>query len=268
MADSPHEYVSIKEFARRIGTQRQAVQYAIQKGRIELSGKTDGTAKLIDWTTESIKWEANRRAPQNRGKKKTENGLLSADFGEKKSENGTSKSETKVLSKKPRKKKENFDKLEKHIGDSEVYETGQMGIDPSFSRFDSIPDIDNIQAPVGSVAYYQAKKIAIDALRNLNKLKIETGQLISVPDAISLYGEILTKMSDVVQTIPSRISSLIVANIKKSVEKWRTPPENLEAEIFRLLTIQVKNILADLSKKLSEAEETTQDFIDETVAKN
>lgn len=93
-----------------------------------------------------------------------------------------------------------------------------MGIDPSFSRFDSIPDIDNIQAPVGSVAYYQAKKIAIDALRNLNKLKIETGQLISVPDAISLYGEILTKMSDVVQTIPSRISSLIVANIKKA---WR-----------------------------------------------
>lgn len=231
------ELVSIGEFARRMDVKLSAVQYAISKGRIALSGKTDGQRKLIDWDSQSKAWEANRRTSARKYTKKNPDGSL-----------------------------KKYNKVERHIGDSEVYDTGQMGIDPSFSRFDNIPDIDNIQAPEGSVAYYQAKKIAIDALRNLNKLKVETAQLISVPDAITLYCDALTQLSDTVQTIPSRMSSIIVANIRKSVKEWNTPPENLESEIFRLLTLQCKNILSEIAKKMENSQTMTKDFIDATVA--
>ena len=138
-------------------------------------------------------------------------------------------------------------------------------MDQSFSRFDNIHGLDNIQAPVGSVAYYQAKKIAVDALRNMQKLRVETAELISVADAISLYCDSLTQISDKVQTIPSRVASLIVANIRKSVEKWKIQPDNLESEIFRLITLQCKEVLTEISKKISGAEETTQDFIDDAI---
>lgn len=238
MNEKEHEYVSISEFARRVDVKRSAVQYAIQKGRITLSGKGDGKSKYIDWTTQGKLWNTNRTVSPRKYTKKNPDGTP-----------------------------KQYNKVEKHIGDSEVYETGEMGIDPSFSRFENIPDIDNIQAPEGSVAYYQAKKIAVDALRNLNKLKLETAQLISVPDAIGLYCEVLTKLSDAVQTIPSRISSIIVANIRKSVQEWKTPPENLESEIFRITTIQCKNILADIAKDQLSASEDTKNYIDDTISK-
>lgn len=236
MREEGHEYISIIEFSRRLGVQRQAVQYAIKRGRIVLSGEMDGKSKLIDWTTQSKVWQTNRQTEARHYTKKNADGT-------------------------PKK----YNKVERHIGDSEVYETGQMGIDPSFSRFDNIPDIDNIQAPEGSVAYYQAKKIAIDALRNLNKLKLETAQLIIVADAISLYCDSLTQVSDMVQTIPSRISSLIVAQIRKSVEKWKLPPDNLESEVFRMITLQCKDVLNEIAKKIENSDSMTQDFIDETV---
>lgn len=236
MPEDKHEFVSIQEFARRVDVRRSAVQYAIAKGRISLTGEMSDRKKLIDWTTQSKAWETNRLVESRKYTKKNPDGT-------------------------PKK----YNKVEKHIGDSEVYETGQMGIDPSFSRFDSIPDIDNIQAPEGSVAYYQAKKIAIDALRNLNKLKVETAQLISVPDAITLYCDALTQLSDVVQAIPARVSSLIVANLRKSVSEWRTPPENLESEIFRIITLQCKNILTDIANKFSNVQEETGKYIDETI---
>lgn len=236
MPEDKHEFVSIQEFARRVDVRRSAVQYAIAKGRISLTGEMSDRKKLIDWTTQSKAWETNRLVESRKYTKKNPDGT-------------------------PKK----YNKVEKHIGDSEVYETGQMGIDPSFSRFDSIPDIDNIQAPEGSVAYYQAKKIAIDALRNLNKLKVETAQLISVPDAITLYCDALTQLSEVVQAIPARVSSLIVANLRKSVSEWRTPPENLESEIFRIITLQCKNILTDIANKFSNVQEETGKYIDETI---
>ena len=233
-----HELVSINEFAKRMDVRLSAVQYAISKGRIELSGEKGAKgSKLIDWTTQNKAWEANRQASARKYTKKNPDGTL-----------------------------KKYDKLEKHIGDSEVYDTGEMGIDPSFSRFDNIPDIDNIKAPKGSVAYYQAKKIAVDALRNLNKLRQETAQLITVPDAITLYGEVLTKLSDAVQTIPARVSSIIVANIRKSVREWKSPPENLENEIFRLITIQCKSILSEIAQKRDSASSMTEDFIDENIA--
>jgi hypothetical protein len=238
-----HEYVSVSEFARRVGTQTSNVRYAINRGRIQLSGETEGQTKLIDWTTESEAWRVNRTKQAEPYKKPRPS---------RRKEN--------------RKEKEHdWNKLERHIGDSEVYDTGKMGIDPSTSRFDDIPDIDNINAPEGSVAYYQAKKLAVDALRNLNKLKQETAQLISVPDAVNLYCHVLRQLSDSVQNIPSRITNLIVASIRKSVETWRTPPENLEAEIFKFLTIQCKDILTELSKRISASAKETKDFIYESI---
>lgn len=240
-----HEYVSISEFARRVGTQTANVRYAINRGRIVLSGETEGQTKLIDWTTQGEAWKVNRTKQAEPYKKPRPSRRKDA-----------------------REKKEaehDWNKLERHIGDSEVYDTGKMGIDPSVSRFDDIPDIDNINAPEGSVAYFQAKKLAVDALRNLNKLKQETAQLIAVPDAIGLYCNVLRQMSDEVQTIPSRITNLLVATIRKSVDTWRTPPENLEAEIFKLLTIQCKLILTELSKRIADSAKDTKDFINESI---
>jgi len=242
MNEDKHEYVSINEFARRVGVQKANVIYAIKRGRIVLSGKMDGRAKLIDWTTQEGAWKTNRLRDTETGRRNR-------------------------MSKEGKTKKKDWDKLEKHIGDATVYETGQMGIDPSTSRFDDIPEIDGIQAPVGSVAYYQAKKLAVDALRNLYKLKLETAQLISVPDATALYCDVLTQISDSVQTIPSKLSNTIVAEIRRSVEKWRIEPDNLEAEIFRLMTLQCKEILTDLSHKITDAPRMTKDFINDNIRK-
>ena len=243
MSNEPHDYVSIKEFARRVGVGREAVQYAIKRGRINLTGQTQGSAKLIDWTTESPKWQSNRTRSTETYR-----------------QNAKGKGKGKSV-----KKKQDFNKIEKHIGDSTVYETGQMGIDPSVSRFDDIPDIDGIQAPEGSVAYFQAKKLAVDALRNLNKLKLETAQLISVSDAITLFCGVLTQIADSVQTIPAKLSNVVVANIRKSVESWRIQPENLESEIFKLLTLQCKEILNEISKRIADAPQDTKDFIDDNI---
>lgn len=244
MTQTDHELISISEFARRVGVDHSAVYYAVKRGRILLAGQRDGKKNLIDWTTEGEKWKTNR--------------LKQAE---------PYKTKQKKPSKPKKAKEQDFNKMEKHIGDSTVYEAGQMGIDPSLSRFDDIPDIDGIQAPQGSVAYFQAKKLAVDALRNLNKLKLETAQLISVPDAIALYCDALSSISDGVQMIPARLSSIIVAEIRKSVDTWRTPLENLEAEVFRLLTLQCKDILNDISKKILNASTDTKDFIDDAIGK-
>lgn len=256
MSESVHELISINEFAKRKGTTNSCVRYAIEKGRILLTGETKGKAKLIDWTTEASKWETNRLkdAETYRRNRKSTEGKTKRERGER----GW---------KLPHDKPKDWNRMERHIGDTTLYETGQMGIDPSTSRFDDIPDIDGIQAPEGSVAYFQAKKLAVDALRNLNKLKQETAQLISVPDAITLYCDALSQMSDSVQTIPSRLTNVIVANIRKSVDTWRTPPENLESEVFRLLTLQCKEILNEIADRVRKAPETTKDFILENVTK-
>lgn len=246
MSESVHELISINEFAKRKNTTASCVRYAVEKGRINMSGQTKGQAKLIDWTTESSKWETNR--------------LKDAETYRRNRKSTAGKTKSK-------KKEKDWNKIEKHIGDSTLYETGQMGIDPSVSRFDDIPDIDGIQAPEGSVAYFQAKKLAVDALRNLNKLKQETAQLISVPDAITLYCDALSQVSDSVQTIPSRLTNIIVANIRKHVESWRIQPENLEAEIFKTLTLQCKEILNEVAEKVKKAPQTTKDYIIENVTK-
>ncbi len=239
-----HEYVSMNEFARRVGCHVETIRYAIKRGRIVTTGQRKGKSILIDWNTESPKWETNRLKDSETYRKNR----LSKEGKTKKAE-----------------KEKDWNKMERHIGDTTLYETGKMGIDPSFSRFDDIPEIDGIQAPVGSVAYFQAKKLGVDAMRNLIKLKQETAQLIAVPDAIALYSDTLTQVSDSVQTIPARLTNLIVGNIRKSVEKWRIPPDNLEAEIYRLLTLQCKEILNDVALKISKATEITQDFIEENV---
>lgn len=252
MSEQVHELISLNEFAKRKGIAHSTLRYAIAKGRIQTTGQKIGASLLIDWTTEAPKWETNRSKPSEPYKVK---GKKTAS-GEKSEER-----KAKIVAKMRR----DWNKMEKHIGDSEVYETGQMGIDPSTSRFDDIPDIDGIQAPEGSVAYFQAKKLAVDALRNLNKLKQETAQLISVPDAINLYCDSMSQLSDAVQNIPAKLTNAIVATIRKSVDTWKTPPENLEAEIFRLLTIMCKEILNDVSERIKNSGQMTKDFIEENV---
>lgn len=231
----------MNEFARRVGCHVETVRYAVNRGRILTTGQRKGRAILIDWNTESPKWKTNRLKDSDTYRK---NRL---------SKEGKTKA------------KKDYNKIERHIGDSTLYDTGKMGIDPSSSRFDDIPEIDGIQAPEGSVAYFQAKKLGVDAMRNLIKLKQETAQLIAVPDAIALYCDTLTQVSDSVQTIPARLTNLIVAEIRKSVATWKTQPENLEAEIYRLLTLQCKDILNDVALKVSKASEITEDFIEENV---
>jgi len=254
-----HELISMLEYGKRVGASVEAVRYAVKVGRINLTGERRGNAKLIDWTTEGSKWATNRLRD---GKTCADNRRSKAG----KSKERTERHKAKLIMD-GKKAEHDWNKMEKHIGDSTLYDTGRMGIDPSTSRFDDIPDIDGIQAPEGSVAYYQAKKLAVDALRNLNKLKQETAQLISVPDAINLYCDVLRQLSDSVQTIPARLTNVIVANIKKSVQEWRTPPENLEGEVYRLLTVQCKEVLTEISEKVKKSATQTKDFIYENVTK-
>ena len=262
--DEVHELVSVGEFARRMGVHYSSIRYAIAKGQIQTTGETLGQSKLIDWDVQSKNYKSNGSQRKTEGRKtetRTEVGKANAPsvIRRKVSEiKGTS--ELKL----PRK---NYNRLERHIGDSTVYEEGQMGIDPSNSRFDDIPDIDGIQAPEGSVAYYQAKKLAVDALRNLNKLKQETAQLVTVPDASTLYCDALAQVSDTIQTIPSRLSSAIVAEIRKDVDTWRIPPENLEAQIFRFLTLQVKEIMENIAHRIENADKDTREFVEAKLGK-
>lgn len=226
------DYVSLSEFARRMDVAKSTVSDAIAVGRIKWTTLENGKKK-IDWDTESINFDKNRtraNPPKSR-----------------------------------RDKKKNV--LERHIGDTEVYEMGNMGIDSSNSQYNNIPDVDNISAEPGSVAYFQARKIAIDGTRSLLALRQEAGELISVPDAMGLYCESLSEMSQAIQEIPSKVTNVICATIRKEVSEWKRPPENLEAEIFRIITTKIKTILTDLSNKIEQAQDTTQEYIDSNVVR-
>jgi hypothetical protein len=50
------DFISLREFARRKGVAIGAVQHALDSGRIARAGG----GKSIDWSTQSIAWEANR----------------------------------------------------------------------------------------------------------------------------------------------------------------------------------------------------------------
>ena len=57
------KYITQSEFARRIGTSRQNVSYAIKNGTIKFSNKDP---KLINWDTQKVAYEQNRNLSQVR----------------------------------------------------------------------------------------------------------------------------------------------------------------------------------------------------------
>ena len=153
----------------------------------------------------------------------------------------------------------------KLIGDGTVYETGDIPIEESQSSYTKIPEVNLITAPPGSVAYYQARKIAIDGTRSLLALKQEAGELISVDKAITLYCDSLAELSQEIQEIPAKVTNLICAVIRKDVLQWKRQPDNLEAEIFRLITEKIKSTLSMVAKNIEESHDKTEEFIQANV---
>jgi len=235
------------DFARLVGVSRQTIYNAIKNGRLQtivINGQ-----EYIDTDTQLTAWENNRTKETNHSWKETEK----------------SGKPTKVKAKttKPKTRTTDFNKLEKHIGSTEIQDTYEYEPELSdLSTFDKILDIDADGAPPkGSVAYHQAHKLAIDAVRNYLKLLQEAGEVIAMEDAVAIYGEILANISASVQNIPARVTSLIASKVKKSVKQWSSKEAEsaLSTEINNIISSTVRSILTDIVNKQATASKVLKD---------
>lgn len=136
-----------------------------------------------------------------------------------------------------------------HVYVEEVSEEYEMPLtDKTFPEDDKIPEEDFVDAPYGTLVYYQAKKTAIDVKRNQQKYLQEIGNLIRIEDATLIFADALSNISTQIQTIPAKTATDILNTIEQSVQEWNNKPVNLRSQIYNIIDKVCTNILNLLSK--------------------
>lgn len=219
--------IRLSALADKLNVSLWAVRKAVNQGRI--SAEKIGKFYYVDEKKALKEWENNRKKATNHSYKS----------------NNTTKN-TKSTGKR------NYNKIEKHIGTTNVQESFEYEPELNdMATFKHIAGLDTDEAPPeGSVAYYQAYKLAVDAVRNFLKLLIEAGNVILVSDAVVLFGEILASLATALQAIPDRITGIITGKIKKSVKEWRENTEHLiDNEVRNIIKSEINQVLTAISRE-------------------
>lgn len=223
------EYVTQAEFARKIGTSRQNISYALKRGTIKLSSNG-----LINFERQKRAYEENRNLSQVR-----------------------ERMPSKQVAKKPKKKKTTkTPKTSKYEEDIKPIKN-VPGIRP-VSSLNNIPlstyddeysgEDENIGPKIGTYAYNQNRKIAIEADRIELKYASELGQVIPTNVALLIAGSKLMSIKDALLAMPSRTTGLIEADIKTKVETWKDGQEEILANtITNILKDAVNDVLSALA---------------------
>lgn len=231
------EYVTQAEFARKIGTSRQNVSYALKRGTIKLSANG-----LLNYERQKKAYDENRNLSQVR-------------------ERTPSKQVAKKpkKAKKPRKSKPKDDEI-KPI--KNIPGMGNMGSIPLY-EYDSdySGDEDDTGPKKGSYAYNQNRKIAIEADRHELKYATELGQVIPTDVALAIAGSKMMSIKDALLAMPSRTTGIIEAAVKTKATGWKDGQEEL-------LSSAITNILKDAVNDVLSALAASVDSLPEEVEKS
>ncbi len=209
------ELITQAEFARRVGVDRSQVTLAVKSGRIK---KAKGT-NLIDFDTESKKWESNR----------------SDSLAGTGTANITRKSVPNIGRKR---------------SVPSVTEVETLDIDkPSYDDMDDDNDDDD-----STLTAQKVRKLKADAERVELKLAQEKGDLISKDDVLNVYFTFLVAIKNSITAAPDRI----VGEIQAALTAFRDEPDMLNTRVYEILKAEHNSILDEVKVRLSTAKEEAE----------
>lgn len=225
-----NEFVSISEFARRIGAAKSEVSRGVKSGRIQLSArKSPQGFPLINWTREKGKWEANR-TDSRKGQGSTNIVTLKDD-------------EVKVQ--------------------ETIHDIPDVGDDVSGrlpgTRPQRVSAEEKIEAKPGTYQYYATKKVKADAERNNLKYLQELQELVPFDDAIGIFYTLLVSVRDGVMAMAARNTGLLAAEVRGLVKEFNEDGnDKLDAMIRNAFDKAGRTVLAEVDgyqkKDFKEAE--------------
>ena len=209
------ELITQAEFARRVGVDRSQVTLAVKSGRIK---KAKGT-NLIDFDTESKKWESNR----------------SDSLAGTGTANITRKSVPNIGRKR---------------SVPSVTEVDTLDIDkPSYDDMDDDNDDDD-----STLTAQKVRKLKADAERVELKLAQEKGDLISKDDVLNVYFTFLVAIKNSITAAPDRI----VGEIQAALTAFKDEPDMLNTRVYEILKAEHNAILDEVKVRLSTAKEEAE----------
>ena len=209
------ELITQAEFARRVGVDRSQVTLAVKSGRIK---KAKGT-NLIDFDTESKKWESNR----------------SDSLAGTGTANITRKSVPNIGRKR---------------SVPSVTEVETLDIDkPSYDDMDDDNDDDD-----STLTAQKVRKLKADAERVELKLAQEKGDLISKDDVLNVYFTFLVAIKNSITAAPDRI----VGEIQAALTAFKDEPDMLNTRVYEILKAEHNTILDEVKVRLSTAKEEAE----------
>lgn len=209
------ELITQAEFARRVGVDRSQVTLAVKSGRIK---KAKGT-NLIDFDTESKKWESNR----------------SDSLAGTGTANITRKSVPNIGRKR---------------SVPSVTEVETLDIDkPSYDDMDDDNDDDD-----STLTAQKVRKLKADAERVELKLAQEKGDLISKDDVLNVYFTFLVAIKNSITAAPDRI----VGEIQAALTAFKDEPDMLNTRVYEILKVEHNAILDEVKVRLSTAKEEAE----------
>lgn len=209
------ELITQAEFARRVGVDRSQVTLAVKSGRIK---KAKGT-NLIDFDTESKKWESNR----------------SDSLAGTGTANITRKSVPNIGRKR---------------SVPSVTEVETLDIDkPSYDDMDDDNDDDD-----STLTAQKVRKLKADAERVELKLAQEKGDLISKDDVLNVYFTFLVAIKNSITAAPDRI----VGEIQAALTAFKDEPDMLNTRVYEILKAEHNAILDEVKVRLSTAKEEAE----------
>lgn len=209
------ELITQAEFARRVGVDRSQVTLAVKSGRIK---KAKGT-NLIDFDTESKKWESNR----------------SDSLAGTGTANITRKSVPNIGRKR---------------SVPSVTEVETLDIDkPSYDDMGDDNDDDD-----STLTAQKVRKLKADAERVELKLAQEKGDLISKDDVLNVYFTFLVAIKNSITAAPDRI----VGEIQAALTAFKDEPDMLNTRVYEILKAEHNAILDEVKVRLSTAKEEAE----------
>lgn len=228
------EYVSVIEFSRRTGVSVNNINRHIKDRKLKITNQV-GKKRYLEWEREN---------------KKLKNIIMENALTQK----GHSLIKVKTTEINTRDTEE--------INDIEDLETGVVDVKQLFKNFDENdfqdclarnPEGEIIRDSRGkTVLNWQTVDRKITALiRNL-ELKRKEGELINIADVTRFLSVSFAKTQGKISNIPDRYTSRFAAFYKK--ETGEEVSNETVTSLKNMLTVESKNILADLSKEIENSE--------------